>query len=367
MSKKILVIEDSEELRGDITEMLSLEGFEILTAPNGREGVNLAEREHPELIICDIRMPIMDGYDVLEHIRSRPNTMNIPFIFLTARTGRSEWREGMSLGADDYLTKPFTAEELISSVNTRLDRRQRVVEEAEERLDKLRKSIALALPHEMRTPLNAILGFSEILMTDAYTLDNGQVEEMAQHINEASNRLYRLVENYVIYANLEIMKTDEKRRRLVRTGRAEYVSAIISQQAQHKAIHYNREKDLLVDTPPINGVLAIDADNLARIIMEIVDNAFKFSQHGEKVLVTAAREDNMLHISITDQGWGMTIEEIEAIGAYMQFERAFFEQQGLGFGLTIASQMTEVHEGRFQIDSVPGETTTVHIYLPFVE
>ncbi len=366
MNKKILVIEDSEELRGDINEMLSLEGYNILTAPNGRAGVELAEREHPELIICDIRMPIMDGYDVLEHIRSRPSTMNIPFIFLTARTGRNEWREGMALGADDYLTKPFTAEELIASVNTRLDRRRSVVEEAEERLDQLRKSIALALPHEMRTPLNAILGFSEILMSDAGILEEVQIEEMAQHINDASNRLYRLVENYVIYANLEIMKTDEKRRRLVRTGRAEYASAIITQQAQYKAIFYNREDDLHLNTPPVEGTLAIDADNLARIVMEIVDNAFKFSQPGKPIHITTTIEGNMLHISVTDQGWGMSQEEIEAIGAYMQFERAFFEQQGLGFGLTIASRMTEVHEGKFRIESVPGKSTIVHIELPFV-
>ena len=366
ITKKILVIEDSEELRDDITEMLSLEGFSILTAPNGKEGVDLAEKEHPQLIICDIRMPIMDGYDVLEYIRSHPTTMNIPFIFLTARTGRSEWREGMALGADDYLTKPFTAEELITSVNTRLDRRRSVVEEAEERLDQLRKSIALALPHEMRTPLNAILGFSEILMTDAAILDQQQVEEMAQHINDASNRLYRLVENYVIYANLEIMKTDEKRRRLVRTGRAEYAGAIITQQAQHKAINYKRENDLHLDTPHIDGTLAIDADNLARIVMEVIDNAFKFSRQGDAVHVSATVKENMLHIRVTDNGWGMTQEDIDAIGAYMQFERAFFEQQGLGFGLTIANRMTEVHEGTFHIESIPGKTTTVHIHLPFV-
>jgi signal transduction histidine kinase len=162
------------------------------------------------------------------------------------------------------------------------------------------------------------------------------------------------------------MKTDEKSRRLVRTGRADYPAAIITQQAQHKAIQHNREMDLYMDTPPIDGILAIDADNLARIIMEIVDNAFKFSRPGEQVHVAATRDGDMLHIVVRDQGWGMTPEEIEAIGAYMQFERAFFEQQGLGFGLTIASRMTEVHEGTFHIESTPGESTAVHVRLPFV-
>ncbi|MEL6152239.1 MAG: response regulator, partial [Chloroflexota bacterium] len=96
---KVLVIEDSEPLLNDIVEMLSLEGFETLQAENGEVGIKLVEDHQPDLIVCDVRMPVMDGYKVLDHLRSNRETANIPFIFLTARTGRKERLEGMQLGA----------------------------------------------------------------------------------------------------------------------------------------------------------------------------------------------------------------------------------------------------------------------------
>jgi len=120
MSKTILVIEDNYDIRENTAEILELAGFKTLTAKNGRLGVDLALKEKPDLIICDIMMPELDGYGVLHLLRKNPETASVPFIFLTAKTERSDFRKGMDMGADDYITKPFDESELLSAVEVRL-------------------------------------------------------------------------------------------------------------------------------------------------------------------------------------------------------------------------------------------------------
>src|SRR5690349_13658301 len=118
--KKILLIEDNNEVRENTQEILTLANYEVITAPNGKVGVELAQREKPDLIICDIMMPELDGYGVLHILGKNPETATIPFIFLTAKTEKNDFRKGMSLGADDYLTKPFDDTELLNAIETRL-------------------------------------------------------------------------------------------------------------------------------------------------------------------------------------------------------------------------------------------------------
>lgn len=120
--KKILIIEDNKEVRENTAEILELAGFHVLTTRNGKEGVKVAITELPDLIICDIMMPELDGYGVLHILSKKENTRNIPFIFMTAKTDKSDIRKGMNMGADDYLTKPFDDNELLDAVETRLDK-----------------------------------------------------------------------------------------------------------------------------------------------------------------------------------------------------------------------------------------------------
>ena len=122
MAKKILVIEDNNEIRENTAEILELAGYTALTAENGKKGVDIALREKPTIIICDIMMPELDGYGVLHLLRKNAATENTPFIFLTAKTERSDFRKGMEMGADDYITKPFDDSELLSAVEARLKR-----------------------------------------------------------------------------------------------------------------------------------------------------------------------------------------------------------------------------------------------------
>src|SRR4051794_22278912 len=122
MAQTILVIEDSNEIRENTVEILELAGYNALTAENGKKGVEIALREKPAVIICDIMMPELDGYGVLHLLRKNPATESTPFIFLTAKTERSDFRKGMEMGADDYITKPFDDSELLGAVEARLKR-----------------------------------------------------------------------------------------------------------------------------------------------------------------------------------------------------------------------------------------------------
>ncbi len=119
---KILLIEDNLEIRENTSEILLLANYKVLTAENGKIGVELAQRELPDLIVCDIMMPELDGYGVLHILNKKPETVNIPFIFLTAKTERNDIRRGMNLGADDYLTKPFNDTDLLNAIETRLQK-----------------------------------------------------------------------------------------------------------------------------------------------------------------------------------------------------------------------------------------------------
>ena len=362
---KILVIEDADALRKDIIEMLTFEGFDVTGAADGLEGVRRARENRPDLIICDIMMPQMDGFGVLAELRKDGAGITIQFVFLTARSDKSEIRSGMNSGADDYLTKPFTAVELITCVRKRLDLKAAREDLTADRLNELRENIILALPHELRTPLTGILGFSDILLMDADVMSPDKVSEMARHIHSAAQRLYRLTENYVVYTQLEVLKTDNARIEAMRSFVTVNPRSLIEDIAYQRAQFYHREADLQLNVSDDVAIRMID-DNLKKLIEELSDNAFKFSQAGSAVEISGVLLDDYYQLTITDYGRGMTTNQIDSIGAFMQFGRKYFEQQGSGFGLAIVTRSIQLHNGKFHIESVPDQYTRITIQLPAV-
>lgn len=131
MKKKILLIEDNFDMRENTAEILELSGYDVVTASNGKEGVELTKTSKPDLIICDIMMPVLDGYGVLHILSKEPETSKIPFIFLTAKSEKADYRKGMIMGADDYLTKPFDDVELLDAIEARLKKSEMVKKEYE--------------------------------------------------------------------------------------------------------------------------------------------------------------------------------------------------------------------------------------------
>jgi two-component system sensor histidine kinase/response regulator len=357
--KKVLVIDDTEEMRGMLAESLNFYGFSTLVAGDGVTGVRLARDESPDLIICDINMPALDGYQTLSALRGDDRTATIPFIFLTGATDKTNMRKGMEMGADDYLTKPFTHRELLAAVNARLEKQEEQKRQSDKKLDELRGNITLALPHELRTPLNGIMGLAAVLMEDYETISREELMQSAKYIHESALRLHRLIENFLIYSQIELMASESMMIETSGSFTPIPVLEVVPDLARKIAARYQRENDLVVDV--CEAHILIPGENLAKIVEELVDNAFKFSQPGSRVAVQGELKNNDYHLTIADQGRGLSAEDIAKIGPHMQFERKTYEQQGAGLGLIIAKRLTELLSGQFNIVSQPGQGTTVRV------
>ncbi|MBZ0280119.1 MAG: response regulator [Anaerolineae bacterium] len=359
---RILVIEDESTILENIVETLTLEDFDVRGAANGRIGVQIAIEYLPELIICDIMMPEMNGYDVLLELRGNRQTAKVPFIFLTAKAEREDMRKGMELGADDYLTKPFTNAELLAAINARLERHTNITEPYARQMDDLRQNVTRALPHELRTPLTGIIGYSEMLLMDIDSMRPEQIRNMVQVIYKSGMRLHRVIENYLFYAQLELMHLDPKKVEAARNGNISKASSVIPDVASRIARTTKRLDDLTVQVAALD--IRITPEHLAKIIEEVVDNAVKFSDSGTPIQINGKADGNTFVLTINDQGRGMTSDQIETIGAYMQFERKVYEQQGLGLGLAITRRISELYGGHLAIQSTPEQGTAVSITLP---
>ena len=361
--KKILVIEDEDVIRSNLMELLEVEDFDVIGAENGRVGLSLAREYLPNLIVCDVMMPDLDGYGVLEALRRDPVLATIPFVFLTAKAERTDLRQGMDLGADDYLTKPFTRDELLKAIEARLAKQDSVERKFQKQLEDLRGSIALSLPHELRTPLTGILGFSSVLVESHDTLAGREILEMATIIQTSAERLYRLVENYLLYAELDILGLDPQKASDLRAlKQTSDLHAVVRQAALRVARKAGREADL--DLAVQNAVAPIMQAHLKKIVEELIDNAVKYSRAGTPVRVNGRADAEEAVLTVVDQGRGMTPEQVAAIGAYMQFDRRVHEQQGTGLGLVIAKRLAELYGGDLDIESIANQGTTVRVRLP---
>ena len=358
--KTILVIDDNDAVRSEVVDILRFEGYRVVEAADGRGGIERVKEAAPDLVICDLMMPLLDGYGVLDAVRSEPAWATLPFVFLTARTDRAGVRRGMEHGADDYLTKPFTAEELLRAVTAALEKKVRTDRESQEKLEELRGQISMSLPHELRTPLNIIMGYAELLSDPSDTREAGEVTELARNILGAAQRLNRLTENFLLYAQLELLASRDERRALVGPGTR--VDSAVAGVARARARGAEREGDLVLDLRPATA--AIEEGALVKIVDEILDNAVKFSISGTPVGMTTSAAADAVVLAVSDRGRAMTAAQVAAVGGYLQFDRARREQQGIGLGLSIAQGMVHLWGGALAIESLPGRGTTVSVTLP---
>jgi len=362
---KILIVEDEEQIRINYGEFLELAGFQTLGADNGIVGVNMAKQYLPDLIICDIMMPGLDGYEVLLQLRSDPVTANIPFIFLTAKADKPFMRQGMELGADDYLTKPISGTELVSAVNARLQRKSILEQEYTSQMDNLRTSLISSLPNMLHAPLTGILGHASLLKANADNVTPKRINHLTDAILNSAQLLQHQIENYLFYSQLEILSTEPDRI-------AELLNTVtvkpgdqIAKVASEKAIHWKRENDLTIDVT--NAPIPIATVHLEKIAEELIDNAFKFSDPGTPVQVKVDSDDDVLAFFISNQGQGMAQEHIKNVGAYMRFPQKLEAQYGAGLGLIIAKRLVELHNAVIMISSVSGENLTICVEFPLAD
>lgn len=361
--KKILVIEDEPQIRENLEQILEFSGFATLTAEDGSQGVVLALKHEPDLIICDIMLPKLDGYGVLKEIRANAATAQTPLIFLTAKTARDAVRQGMEIGADDYLTKPFTSDELLKAIDTQLGKQAVRQQQAQDQLNALCLNLASSLPHELHTPLNGIIGMGQLLVQTYDDMEPDEVLEIGQSIYESALRLYRLTQNFVLYADLEMMMANPDRRKILDYESNQSLTQVaIAETALTKATKANRQADLQLDVEP--AVLKMADQHLHKVVEELIDNALKFSNPETEIGVIGKINGDKFQLEIINQGRGMSAEQIAALGAYRQFSRRVYEQQGSGLGLVISKYLVELYGGNFTVESIPEQQTTIRLILP---
>lgn len=360
--KKILVIDDEDFLRDMVRMALVERGYEVVEAADGATGIELARRELPDLILCDVRMERVDGYLTLSSLREEASTASIPVILMTGMVDQAGMRHGMELGADDYLPKPFTLDGLYAAVEARLKKAQTARDEAEQKMARLRDNISLMLPHEMRTPLNGILSFAELLEVSADSLPPEEIADMGRTIKESGQRLQRLIDNFLAYVQLEIAAADPAQTEALRGAVTTNAGELVRFEAQGAAEAAGRSADLQLAVANVSAPMS--AGNLLRLVQEIVGNALKFSPSGTPVVVSLSVTDGRVTLRVADRGCGFTPEQVANIGAYIQFGRKTNEQQGAGLGLVIAKRISELHGGGMTITSDADAGTVVQVSLP---
>ncbi len=330
--KKILVVEDEDAIRENISDALSLNDYQVFIADNGFDGVHLAHEIKPDLILCDIMMPKMDGYQVLKAIKSDEIGVITPFIFISAKGKYEDIRQGMDMGADDYLIKPFLFQDLLNMVSSKLEEAELKQKTYFDKQQDLKAQYGLIQMHELNTPMNGILTSISLLKQMESQFHSVEALELLQIINISSKRLHRYLSNIFFYKQLKDVNYT-------------FYSEIIGEASIKAAIenvskYYYRTEDLVLSIE--NFSIQFDRKLLLALIIELTDNAFKFSKKNDQVLFSLTKTADTIQIRIQQSNSNnFEINEFVNSQPFLQFKKEKKEQAGIGLGLAIVKLISE--------------------------
>ena len=362
----ILIVEDNVSLLEGLRDLLESTGYLVKTAENGSDALDLLENKlKPDLIISDIMMPRIDGYELKAKVREKPELVGVPFIFLTAKGGRDDIRKGKDLGADDYITKPFDEEDLLVAIRSKLSRWGDLKRVQDEQIAGIKQNILLTMSHEFRTPLSYILNYAEMLDEGQEKIDPKDYRLFMKGIQKGATRLNRLVEDFILLVELE---TDEAKKayQIRRQELEDFGSWLRVTCRKFEEVAKAKGLDLVLDIPDQLPSLSVDEKYLANAISRIIENAIKFSTSSSQwVRVMVNVKDDVLRLSVQDQGIGIPEDEMDSLfNIFHQIDRAKYEQQGIGSGLAICQRIVSIHGGSVIVESESGVGTTITIELP---
>jgi two-component system, sensor histidine kinase and response regulator len=358
----VLVIEDQPNVRENIVELLGAENFAVLAAENGIEGVHLAQEHHPNLILCDVMMPELDGYDVLSMLRQDPATAMIPFIFLTAKAATKDMRQGMNLGADDYLTKPFTRTELLQAISSRLARQQVFAQHADSELVSLQQSISHSIPSKILDPLDEIARTAEVFIQEAERLSPKDFKEMGQAIHANSQFLQRAFQNFFLYMNLEFLARNAEVLKAIQSADTIRPGDFIYMVSTQKAKEKGRSKDVKAITANVH--LGIATDDLKKIVEESLEFALNMTQAQTAISITTNVTQSTFQYSLQFCLEDLLPELLQKISAKEPLDRPFFEELDPGLGLLIAHRIAELYNGSLTLDYQPNSQFVLTVSFP---
>lgn len=362
---RILVIDDDDLVREQLLSWFEREGYEVAEAEDGLQGVKQALAQPPDLVVCDIAMPEMSGYEVLEHVRSNNHTTTLPFIFLTGQSDKSFVRHGMELGADDYLTKPFTRPEVMAAVRTRLKRHAALADAFTRELEEAKTQLARMVAHELKTPLISIHMVKDIVERQLGQLNESELKNLMDTLGAGTERLNHLIEQMVYLTQLDTGVLSWERVR--ESGFPVQMWQLIPGAIDLGRRFAFRSKDLTVVTDIRDQQVAAQAhmQALKHALAELIANALNYSPENGQVTISVWESDESVWISIFDQGMGMSAEDqTRAFQEYGQINRETREQQGMGLGLPLVCRIIETHMGTLELRSVESKGTQAIIRLP---
>lgn len=354
-NKKVLIIDDEPALLVGLSAYMKRAGYQVVTATNGSAGLQEIRSDHPDVIICDVMMPAPNGFELRQLLSQDPDTLHIPFIFLTARGDQEDKVMGIQSGADDYITKPFDRDELIARVAAVLRRAEisrqigqsQAQEAASEQMEMVRAEFLKNFHHELRTPLTKILGLLELVLTDKFETSEEQVEFLKMTMNSAQD-LHSLVEDVISLTDIDQGQVNTFRQEI-------NLEASFYKPLNHLLDRYE-EKNLDVETN-VKVVETIHAPRkgFKQATMHIIDNALKFSPEGGHVQIDLlGNGKGGCILKVTDEGLGIPKNQREKV-----FERFYQIEQGdtrsyggLGVGLTIAQAFAQSLGGDVVIEDV---------------
>ncbi len=363
-AKRILVVEDDRAVREGIADILEVAGYEVLTASNGEEALNMLRQQRLDLIVSDIMMPHMDGYDFYEAVHGKSEWVTIPFIFLTAKGAKEDVRLGKQLGADDYLVKPFEREDLLIAVEAKLKRLEEVQRPALERVEQLEEQLtrserlallgqlAAEFAHEIKSPLSVITMQAALLQRQLGTEDREVAEDMARIIKQGK-RIGEMAQNLLEYSRRAPLAREATDIHQVLEETLAFTSYLLTRRGITLERHFDR------DLPPIS----VDPAQMEQVFLNLIVNAAQATPYEGKLTVSTRRVGDEVHISFADTGCGIPAENMDKI-----FEPYFTTKpqgEGTGLGLYVCRNIITKHHGSIEVESEVDVGTTFTIKLLF--
>ncbi|HEY1849198.1 MAG TPA: response regulator [Opitutaceae bacterium] len=360
---RILLVEDEPDVRTIAEGVLTSFGFAVTAVSNGSDALAALNAARPDVILSDIRMPVIDGFQLLQRIRADPIWHQIPFIIVSAKAESADLRMGMSLGADDYLTKPYRPDDIRRTIQIRVQRAKQVAEA----IANHQRLLTHILPHELRTPLMGVIGYADLMVDAAAeekTLSVAELSEYGRMLQISGTRIFRIVENLLFWARLEASRAAAEESE----GEGPAVETVsewsLGRVAEAVSKQFGRQFDPVVEVPS-EARIHVATPGFEFAASHLIENAFKYSLPGTQVRITARIDAGSLLLGVSDAGRGMSREQLAHIGMVRPFESQKLGQHGLGMGLMLATTFARLSGGHLEMQpGANGAGLTAVMSLP---
>ncbi len=354
---KILIVDDVPKNIQVAANILQQEGYQMAFAQNGKAAISQVQSNRFDLILLDIMMPGMDGFEVCRQLRENPETRNIPIIFLTAKTDAESILKGFEVGAVDYVTKPFNGSELSARVKTHLSlkRAQEDLLEANATKDKFFSIIA----HDLKNPFNALIGLSKLLLNNYDGFNDVKRKDFVQMIHRSSEQGFKLLENLLDWSRMQTGKMEWQPHEIDLNIYAFENISLLNAAAENKNIRLSSliAKDTMVYA---------DANMIRMVIRNLLSNAIKFTPEGGEVTISSRQTDGYEEVTVSDTGIGMSEEDIGKLFRIDVHHSSpgTADEQGTGLGLILCKEFVEKNGGKIWVKSEVGKWSEFKFSAP---